>query len=361
MKGLKISTTAAGILLLFFCTKPENTIQKINRDEIRKLKLLPGQITIGDREEAPAFYFIKDIVVDTKGNIILIDHKYPTPLLYGPSGKFLGKIGRRGSGPGEFLQPERICITGMDIYVYDQKHFGICQFNSDYQYQKLIKLNKLFHALYVNTDGRIFSFIHESHPGKNTLYDSLIQFQKQDGTIRMIHRFISDHWKKKGSKGGRVMGKTEYRHTPRFGFCGIDEQRFCYGYSSEDQLYIYDTRTDTQTNFDVVFTTRPLTPKQQKYYREQESDPSLRPKMQTIFNKIMADEQGTLYVFHPRPVDDFWGPVTVDIYSPAGEYRGTVQFPHDPLLIHGGRMFYLDLHSSDKFLLKIQEFIMEEA
>jgi len=299
--------------------------------------------------------------VDEKGNIVLIDHKHPTPLLYDPSGEFLGKIGRVGSGPGEFVRPANICITKGNIYFHDKTLHGIVQYDSDYQYRNFTKLDIDFNRFFVLPSGDLLGFTREADREQKKLYHALVRTGETDAAPRTIHRFLHTDFSLTGSRsGGGVVSGGIYPHTPGIGMCRIDFYRICYGYSSEDQLYIYDTRTDRKTEFDLAFTTRPLTPRQQKYYRERESNPSLRPKMQTTFSKIMADEQGIIYLFRPRAVDDFQGPVTVDIYSPQGEYRCTAQSPHDPLLIRGGRMFYMDPRSSDRFLLKIQKFSIEK-
>jgi hypothetical protein len=66
---------------------------------------------IGDvdtEDENVAFHYPTDIAVDKEGNIYVLDSGNTRIQKFGPGGKFLATIGRKGQGPGEFIMPEAI-------------------------------------------------------------------------------------------------------------------------------------------------------------------------------------------------------------------------------------------------------------
>lgn len=68
---------------------------------------------IGDidtEDEHVAFNFPNDVAVDPAGNIYVLDTGNTRIQKFGPDGKYLATIGRKGQGPGEFILPD-----GLDI------------------------------------------------------------------------------------------------------------------------------------------------------------------------------------------------------------------------------------------------------
>jgi sugar lactone lactonase YvrE len=68
---------------------------------------------IGDidtEDEHLAFNYPSDVVMDAAGNIYVLDTGNTRIQKFGPEGKYLATIGRKGQGPGEFIMPD-----GLDI------------------------------------------------------------------------------------------------------------------------------------------------------------------------------------------------------------------------------------------------------
>jgi hypothetical protein len=64
---------------------------------------------IGDvdtEDENVAFNYPADVSVDKDGNIYVLDAANTRIQKFGPDGKFLATIGRKGQGPGEFIMPD---------------------------------------------------------------------------------------------------------------------------------------------------------------------------------------------------------------------------------------------------------------
>ena len=66
---------------------------------------------IGDidtEDEHLAFNYPADVAVDKAGNIYILDAANARVQKFGPDGKYLATIGRKGQGPGEFIFPDAI-------------------------------------------------------------------------------------------------------------------------------------------------------------------------------------------------------------------------------------------------------------
>ncbi len=66
---------------------------------------------IGDidtEDEHFAFNYPSDVAVDKEGNIYVLDASNARVQKFGPDGKYLATIGRKGQGPGEFIFPDTI-------------------------------------------------------------------------------------------------------------------------------------------------------------------------------------------------------------------------------------------------------------
>ncbi|MCX6569166.1 MAG: 6-bladed beta-propeller, partial [Candidatus Aminicenantes bacterium] len=75
---------------------------KVALELVRKI----GDIDTDD--EHLAFNYPSDVAVDAQGNIYILDSGNTRIQKFGPDGKFLATIGRKGQGPGEFIMPEAI-------------------------------------------------------------------------------------------------------------------------------------------------------------------------------------------------------------------------------------------------------------
>ena len=69
---------------------------------------LVEELTIGMLEGPDEYVFgaIESLVVDAEGTIYVLDRQIPALRKYGPDGKYLGAIGRKGGGPGEYQWPD---------------------------------------------------------------------------------------------------------------------------------------------------------------------------------------------------------------------------------------------------------------
>jgi len=77
---------------------------KVSLELVRKI----GDVDTED--ENVAFHYPSDIAVDATGNIYVLDSGNTRIQKFGPDGKYLATIGRKGQGPGEFISPNSLDI-----------------------------------------------------------------------------------------------------------------------------------------------------------------------------------------------------------------------------------------------------------
>jgi sugar lactone lactonase YvrE len=75
---------------------------KVSLELVRKI----GDIDTDD--ENLAFHYPNDVAVDGQGNIHVLDAANARVQKFGPDGKYLATIGRKGQGPAEFIMPDSI-------------------------------------------------------------------------------------------------------------------------------------------------------------------------------------------------------------------------------------------------------------
>lgn len=118
------------------------------------------------------------ITNDSFGNIYVSNRKAHCILKFDPSGHFLQKIGRKGQGPGELIEPGRV-MTGKDfLAVYDRMNRRIQFFDQKGNYVKSTKLYKTFRDITMNEEGLIFA-----SPILMTSQMPLIDVLSQDGKL----------------------------------------------------------------------------------------------------------------------------------------------------------------------------------
>jgi len=102
---------------------------------------------------------ISDLVVRGDGKFIISDPMSNAVFVFGRDGKFLSKIGSVGSGPGEFISPNKIALDEKgNLYVEDRGNRRINVYDSEGRFKFSFKLEKgpLF-SLKVNS-GRIYAY-----------------------------------------------------------------------------------------------------------------------------------------------------------------------------------------------------------
>jgi hypothetical protein len=103
--------------------------------------------TIGDvdtDDENLAFNSPIDMVVDNAGSLYILDSGNQRIQVFGPDGRYVRTIGRKGQGPGEFSGPNSIDIDGEGhLYVLDDRQKRIQVLTTQGEVLKSIRVGNL--------------------------------------------------------------------------------------------------------------------------------------------------------------------------------------------------------------------------
>jgi hypothetical protein len=86
---------------------------------------------IGSGNQAPDYVFarIVQLALDDQGSILVLDGGDKTLKVYDASGQFVRRIGREGSGPGEFMVPTQLELRPNEIRVVDGRQSRFSRFD----------------------------------------------------------------------------------------------------------------------------------------------------------------------------------------------------------------------------------------
>jgi len=115
---------------------------------------LREDLSIGGLDDETLFQW-SGLAVDRDGNIYVLDMMDCSLKKFDPSGKALGKTGRKGQGPGEFLAPRLLDCSDRFVFAADQGVLGIMVFDHDLRYLRLIKTPSLVSRIKALSDDRI--------------------------------------------------------------------------------------------------------------------------------------------------------------------------------------------------------------
>jgi len=98
-----------------------------------------------------------NIDCDADGNIYVTDQKQRCLFKFDGRGRFLLKKGREGQGPGDFLNPYSLDVSGKTVYVADTIKRDIQVFDQKLDLVRSFKTLRSYTNIAVGADGRIFA------------------------------------------------------------------------------------------------------------------------------------------------------------------------------------------------------------
>lgn len=104
------------------------------------------------------FFNVLDIAVDEEGALYVLDNKACTIRKFSREGKFITSFGRRGQGPGEFLNPNKLYLQKDSLYVLDSKNLRITLLDKNLNLKKEISILKYVTDFFV-ADGKVYASI----------------------------------------------------------------------------------------------------------------------------------------------------------------------------------------------------------
>jgi 6-bladed beta-propeller len=100
-------------------------------------------------------YQLTGVAVDSEGFIYVLDGMDYALKKFDTEGRLVGKTGRKGQGPGEFLAPRLLESAGSRIFATDQYRLGIQVFDRDLTFKTVIPCRSVVQALKAITADKI--------------------------------------------------------------------------------------------------------------------------------------------------------------------------------------------------------------
>jgi hypothetical protein len=145
MKNLKqIATVITIYLFVIISCKNENsrtTIKKIPTINSRKVELVKEIKLIENKDNIIGQ--VLGIQVDNNGNLYILDRAQASVLKYTKKGEAISKIGKSGSGPGEFKNTQQLILRNNLLGVFDQQFKKISIFDTSGVFQNEVELSYL--------------------------------------------------------------------------------------------------------------------------------------------------------------------------------------------------------------------------
>ena len=197
------------------------------KDPQVSLKLVRTLGGLNSKDENLAFNSPRDVILDSKGNIYILDVENDNIIIINPEGQYITSIGRGGQGPGDFNYPYSIDIDSSDIlYILDSSNRRIQILTTKGEVQRVIKLNKF---------------------RQNTLRILKTRFLALGGTLDARWGWASD----KKKELPKLIEILDWRGKARdsFGELKDYEDRLVNWFANE-----IDYDVDTENNFYICFT-----------------------------------------------------------------------------------------------------------
>lgn len=103
-----------------------------------ELMRLDPRWTVGDADGPMAFGEITDVAVLTGDRIVVLDRAERALWLLDAAGELVSKTGRSGRGPGEFVEPAAMDVSGEQLFVLDQGAGRVSVYAIDNQELRLL-------------------------------------------------------------------------------------------------------------------------------------------------------------------------------------------------------------------------------
>ena len=323
---------------------------------------LEEDLSIGNEEdENYAFYRIGMPVVDSEGNIFVLDSGNFQIQKFDRNGKYLQSIGRQGQGPGEFERPSTLYLDSDDnLYVEDSGKVHI--FNKGGEFKNAITLTEYTRPITgefgITKEGSLIAHTLSRGERKSDMpmdYDTFfnIDLINPDGTT--IKTVASFRWERSGMiKTERGFLGTNNLCTPRLCLCPINEDLALYGYSSDYSLFAINAKGE------MVYIVKKDEPPQAvtKAEKEKVIDRFMEgqkkrelgtkiskskyvsalkfPKHKPFYERIIKDDKDRIYVERFQFLFDRSDIANFDIFSKDGYYLYKAKIPVQyPLIRHG--------------------------
>ena len=325
---------------------------------------------IGGADSGPtSFSEIRDIAVDAKGQLFVLDYKTQEIRLFDASGKFVRLVGREGAGPGEYREPNgmRLAPDGK-LWVNDHSNSRFVVFTGAGKVDRHVMVNewgfgsdwraefdakgRLMEVISAMVGGARSGVIRRFDPAASK-WDTI---PVPACPIRTEGDPAEWSWSYRTATGGGIIGvpfapRPITRLDPSGGWwCTAGASYHVKLVQLEGAKELLDiSRNDPQVALSSVARDSAIANLQKGLANVPPGtiDLSKVPHTQPRFNRLAVDDQRRLWVFRPGV-----GGPAIDVWSRNGVALGTMAGPrvmYDglPVVIRGDRFYTVMLDRDD--------------
>ncbi len=282
--------------------------QGVVRLDVRRALTVRGDGTDG----RPVFQRVVDATRLEGGGIVVADQFWPGLLLFDRNGKFVGAVGHRGAGPGEFEYPDALARCASDsIYVWDARLQRMSVFDSSGRLAREFQILPPPHLLQCIAGGPL------------AVLDKPRFIDKMDPKGRSLRRYVGTLWLADlEGKRQRTIGEFdlgENRPLGRLTHFALARDRLYVGTAESSFVDVYGfdgrrldvvalgvprrepTDRDYERAVDLMLEGFP-----ERDYREQMKRQLLeipKPDQLPWYGNLFADPEGALWVVVSAPAD----------------------------------------------------------
>lgn len=302
---------------------------------------LKEDLSIGNEsDENFLFYKVRDVDIDTKNNIYILDAGNRRIQKFNDSGEYIQTIGQEGQGPGEFENPTDIYIDKENnLFVLDNKK--VISFNSLGIYQETIQTEVILSEFFITSQGTIVARINPARERKK----SIIHLDQNGKIINNYAEYpdVKPSIKKGQKRGSYVTFVVFHDYTPHPRFKSLEGDNFVYGYPLEYEINIITYSGKPVLRIKKEENKKAISRKEKdKIMAELEASISRSgriwpegaleeackfPSHRPFYRDILIDEKKRIHVIRVMPVLNQSHGIEIDIFNENGYYLYRTELP----------------------------------
>jgi len=310
------------------------------------------------------FASIASICEDDDSNFYVLDKKEHKVFKFSPEGKLILTFGRKGQGPGDFMQPNRISCSEKGQLVIANELYDVSFLKRDGTFLRRVHLNGRIAPCYIG-DGLFYSWIWMPEDKRQVIVDD-------DNTIlKTFFKVARDSFSVTApdSSGRLVMfnyAPDVYAPTLLFAH---SKSHSVVAVSDRYEIHILNNTGKIMTTIQQDIQPDDIKKEEKKYFVKDIDEMGKNrnwpksvtrkiikniPKKKNYFDRVLLSEKH-IFVFRIRKdISNELVSIPVDIFSLDGQYLGTASIDKKPLFISEKYMYFVQSDDQGNlYLLKM--------
>jgi hypothetical protein len=291
--------------------------------------ILQEELTIGKPGSPPENIFseIRQLAVDGRENIYVLDSKESQVKVFAREGKYLRTIGRPGQGPGELDNPRSISISGDEIMVTEASR-RLSFFSLAGSYLRTLSTKETW-ALMAEADSKGDIIVVTATIDPKEPFYSYLKFDGQLNLLFEIARSPAPN----ASKGYNPFMPISYLRVDK-------KDNFIYGYPEDYTIQVFNPQGKLIRKITREYTPVEVTEKERKEMMA-DTPPSIKfnfSKYHSAFRRFVPDDEGRIIVqsWEKGGEEDIF---LYDIFDAEGRYIVQVPIKGRPFVALKGRIY----------------------